>query len=508
MKLFNRTEKRSGASGLLSRFARSDSGSHPKRQEATIVEAGNLPFALAFGITWRPIVNRDAAFGDARKSGATYVNQRADKIGYAYISPKQPTVVKGTKLYAASRVAGRHIGGNSIIVMNMGEGHVWLARIEAGQPSSVDKVFRPSGHLELSKEVDALVAEGHEEDKVYRVHTNYDVADFPGSKALAWDELMASASDKEDEFIPMPADNKLSIPRPVLFALIGVSAVLLANQGWKYKVAQDKKRAAALNLAPADEPADVAWARAIKTWEQSRTAPSVTGLLAVRASVDSVPVIWNGWTMLGLNCKAGPLMATAPVNNSQPQESQASTQAQTTLQKVAWACSSEYERSRVGMASVEMAKRIPSQWKADFPGLNKMLITWTVQVDAQQLSLASLKPLEEFKLSAFSQLQALSPIFEQAPTLDFVSVEIPAPKKADGTTYAADASVPKVKQAPLVLKSPLRSIDSFLKDSFDVVWTEFSLTPASLSQMSAIKPTVKQSSIKATVIGAVYAKSN
>lgn len=467
-----------------------------QRSEIVLIDNEEGTVRLAFGLQWSPIVTSgglDTACAMARKKGATHMlyRARALQIGHGYINPKLNP--KSTaKIYPAAQVAARQHGGDSVFALKTGDNEYWLAVIRAGKPTSIDKFFSADSDATLLAEAEKIVADSAEDDTRFTVYTNIDRNSFTSPQRSSVEELLLAAANPEDILPTLPKLKGLQVPKPVAYAMGAVLVLLLANEGLNWKAKRDLARQQALKLSPVDEPAEIAWGRAISAWELTQAAPDRSGFMAARESVNSVPVLWNGWMLGALSCTAAALQQPTEANKSASRM---------------WTCSAEYNKSRVGATNAVMAKSVPKGWAVTFLPLTQMRATWKVDQAAKSIKLSEMLDMDTHLIQTAAALQELSPAIVNDLKIAFRPLEIKPPLKSDGTSYStADAPVTAFS-APITISGPIRTIDALSAAPVDVEWTNLKVVVAPVAKGKAQASTLKQSAITAEISGVLYAKN-
>jgi hypothetical protein len=467
-----------------------------QRNEIVLIDSEDGSVRLAFGLQWTPIVTSgglDSACAMARKKGSTHIlyKSRALQVGHGFLDQKA-NPKSTSKIYPAAQVAARQHGGDSLFAIKTGESEYWLAVVRNGKPTSIDKFFAAESDAAVLDEAEKILDEAVEDDTRFTVYTNIEVNRFKSPQRSSVEDLLLAASNPEDILGPLPRLKGLQVPKPIAYAIGAVCLLLLINEGFAWKAKEDRARQQALKLSVPDEPASVAWQRAIVAWELNQAAPERGSLLAVRESIDVVPALWNGWMLAGVACAASPLKQPSEPAKSQTRQ---------------WSCSAEYNKSRVGATNVKMASSAPAGWTLTFMPLTRLRATWSVEQPAKSIKIAELKPVESHLIQTAATLQDLSPAFASELTMVFKKVDIKPPLKSDGSPYSTAEAPATIQSAPILIAGPIRTIDAVSDTPLDIDWTSFKVTVDSIGKGKMQASSLKQSAITAEISGELYAKT-
>lgn len=463
---------------------KSKSGNGNGRAPLAIVVDDASQNAIAFGVTWRAIATRNVGMAEAvkaaRSAGATHLITSLQQFGFGAMPADAPA---GVTVYAAARVAARQHGGDAIYALKLFEGEYWFAVVRGGQPSAMDRIIFSDNDLEITGEVVREIASGVDDGTKYTVYTNLEDHEFSDrARSLEPADLLLSVHSVEDTLVPLPS-KRAQLPMPIVVAILVAIGIAFASKGWQMYQEKERQRLAALNVV-VDEPPEQAWARAMKTWADTRTEPDARGLTAVRVSLGSVPLTWGGWKLQGGGC-----IAQTGVSPSQG--------------GVQWNCSATYLRGPVGKVNRDMKDEVPAGWSVQYVGLDKINSSWSLRTPGKAFSFEALRPVEYHQVETASRLQKLQPSFGQIGDLAFAPVEIAPPRKADGTSYPVTDTTPQVRSAQFTLKAPLRSIDALIDAEIPAVWQQLAVT---FQTDEGSKAGLRSSALMADVKGLIYAK--
>ena len=443
---------------------------------------------LSFGLQWSSIVStggKTTAIKMARVRGASHILFRGQQVGFGYLDIKKNDKVG--QIFPAAMVVARQYGGDAIHAIKISDGEYWLAVIRNSQPTSVDQFIFADNDSILAEEVSKILKTAEDEGTKYAVFTNLATHNFGFTTQISAEELLLAVNQDSEFMELLPKTNSVNLPKPVLIAVLVGLVLALGQAGWKWKIKRDALRVAQLKKPVQDEPADVAWARAIKKWKKENPNPDPHGFIAVRESIGTVPATWNGWNLDFVQCKA------------------ASVEEDASGLSRSWKCIAEYNRTASGSFNRDMVSKNPPGWVIGFIPLNRMRASWSVNQSVSEFNFDSLKGLDYHYIETLSKLQKYTPIFSQEVSLSFSDLSIPAPKRISGADFEKDPGTPLMKKSILVLKGPLRSIDAVSNLDIPAVWDSISIT---VSKAKGDKISITQSAILAEVTGALYAKAN
>lgn len=439
--------------------------------------------ALAFGIQWRSIATaggRDEAVKLARQAGATHYLFRGQQLGLGVLpSGGSPNV----RIYPAASVAARHMVNNAICALRIAEGEYWIAALANGSPTSTD-VFMQGDDAEALERVRQITGQVYAGSQAApTVYTNIDGSGIEGAKPYSPEDMFQALVSGSEILQPLPKPG-MTLPKPVLI-VAAVLAVLVtaqqANQWWSKRQAQ---QLALLASSSEQDPAQ-AWAQEIAAWEAARPAADGYGLLQARDQLNRLPVRWEGWVMNSATCRAAPLNV---VNGDA---------------KRSWSCQAQYTRAPAGSVNRKMATVLPGDWAVSFTPLNGMNVHWSFIQPARPVKLAELPKADFFRVEVASRLQELLPALAGDLTYTFVPVEIPAPKRKDGTAHPTPPEAQGIAAATVVVKAPMRSIDALIKADVSANWQEITINFDNQEPKGALKA----SSLMAEAKGEMYAKN-
>jgi hypothetical protein len=452
----------------------------PKRAGAprleVLYESDSSSRGLAIGLQWKRIATsggRLDATKMAREAGATHYIFSSQQLGMGVLPTGTDT---DARLFPAALVAARQLHGASIVALKIAETDYWLAETHNGAPTSTDLLLTDVDDAVVLERVRQLIDKSGSVGQI-TVHTNITDHGLQGAKSYDLAELFNAVLGDGDKLQVLPAPG-FSIPKPVMGVAATAILLLLGQQGYKEYENWNRARMAALNQIAEVDP-DQAWVEAIEAWERGITAPTGTGLLAARESLDQVALDWEGWQLQLAQCTAG-----VPLANVRT-----------------WSCHAKYKREPAGVVNREMERKLPPGRTITWEPLGGMLVSWSVRVPAQTIKQAALPKPDFFNVEAASRLQILQPALGGEILFAFAPVVIPAPKKKDGTALPMNPHAAGLLASSLAIKAPLRSIDALIAADIPADWKQLSIT-----YKPGLQARIDASAVMAEAKGDLYAK--
>lgn len=461
--------------------ARGGNGAGSKKVLELLVHAGGKK-ALACGVTWRTIATsggRADAIKLARSAGATHYIFRGQQLGMGTM----PAGTEATmRVFPAALVAARTLVGTAVSALRVGDDEYWVAVTKDGATTSSDFFLSAADDAAALDKVRELQEQFGGAESV-QVYTNIEQHGIDGARSLAAEDLLDYSLAESEALQPLPRAG-LSIPKPLAYVMLVVLASVLGQKGWEMYDSQRRARLAAMNQVAEVDPVQ-AWTQAITSWESTNAGPAVDSLTAARLSLSQVPLEWDGYVMNQADCSAGAINVGAqPASRS-------------------WACRAQYTRTRSASLNRDMARRkLPDGWTVTFTPLNGMQLTWSVQQPAQPVSVAQLPKPSHYAVEMASRMQRVLPALSGDVPLQFAAVEIPAPKKSDGTVMPPDPRAEGLSMATLAVKAPLRSIDALIAAEIYADWHQITL----VYDAQGLKGGINNSALMAEANGKMYAK--
>lgn len=467
---------------FLKRGASKPGAGSSKRPPLELLVHANGRKALACGVQWRTVATsggRDDAVKLARAVGATHYVFRGQQVGMGSMpNGTDPSLM----VFPTAVVAGRQHVGTAISAVKVTDTEYWIAATKDGSPTSADFFLTDVDEAEALWRVRELQEQLGGPSSVL-VYTNIEHHGIDGAKSLSPEDMLDYPLGESDVMQPLPRAG-MSVPKPVLGFVALAVVLLLGQKGWDMYEQQNRVRLAAMNQAAEVDPAQ-AWAQAIAAWEAGTAAPAPNSLVPVRMALNQLPLEWDGWRMGQASCNAGPVNpAAAPPARL-------------------WSCKAVYTRNKTGNFNRDMARRLPAGWAVHFTPLTGMELTWSVHQPATTIKVGSLRRGEFFDVEMASRMQRLLPALAADVPFAFVPVEIPAPRKADGTSLPPEPQAQGIRQATLSVKAPLRSIDALISAHIEADWTNLSV----VYDAQEPKGGIKSSALMAEARGSMYARN-
>lgn len=492
----------------MSIFKSKSSTTLPKRKpmELELRMGPDERFVLAFGMQWSPIVTANGeqvALSMARKRRATHYMYAQQHVGVGQI-PAKLVPDKLTPIYSAANIVAHQFGGNAIHVIKVTDNEYWICQIRNSHPSGVDRFIYADSDAPVLEEAERIYQAAETEGLTLDVYTNIEYHRF--SKARTnniHDMCLACAANPQDPVVAVSrADVK--VPKPVLVILAAALLVFGGQRLWQYQKVREAASKAAPQMVP-DEPAEVAWDRAVKTWRKTLVHPDKDSYKTVRQAMDKIPVQFHGWWLTTATCAADKVKDTE------------------TEKDRAWSCSASYLRSPTGKLAKDISTLTPAGWSVSFTPLNVMTGSWQVRVPVKPIDFATLDKVDKTLITSISNLQRIQSTVEGEPTLAFTAMVIPPPLKRNGTPYTErpDLGIEAFSSA-IVINAPLRTMDTLVAQDIPVEWTAIRIElvkdgavekPSDQaivvpgSELNRGVPPSNKSALRANITGVIYANN-
>lgn len=439
---------------------------------------GSGEILTAFGLRWKQLVKvggREESQQMAYRAKATHYVLRTHLMGYG-ILPKDVEL----PIFPAALLAAKMAVGTAIFAVEIANGHYWIAVVRNNQPTEVDEVVRGLSEAEVMTKVRGLM-------DVYggssiAVFTGIQNTGLPGQRSFSMHEIFDVARSDQERLLKLPPKGG-RIPKPILYATLFSFVVLGAQKGYSEYVAHQARLAKEASKA-AEESPEVAWSQVVQRFTTTTPVPDPAVFVQVRKSFEDQPVLWFGWGLHTIKCQANP-MANETRN---------------------WTCQSTYERTRVGETSEQMKERVKQRYPTAataFPSISTMVMTRVVEQRAKSLLFKDMVDPDALDLPTLSKLQGFLPVLAGAPVFKVVPFELKAPLRKDGKPHPKPAYIPPLYVGNLVLKGPVRSVDTVAQKLPDMQWDTLNLTFAVRTDQS--QKGVNTSAATAELIGKVYA---
>lgn len=465
------------AGATTSRKTGTVGGTAPKIE---VVHDEHTDTQWAFGLRWRSMVGAvglAAAQEIVTKAKGSHFIVRHTSVGYCTL----PKEVSGS-VYCAAAVAARKHLGTAIFCLNLQPQQYWFAVAQNGSPSGVDEVIGGMGEREAAEHVRAIIAQYKGE--AVTVLTDIPPGVVDGQLQFALHDLIDLFRDDSDSLTAI-AKQAISIPKPFMYAGFAGMLLIAGVQGWSYWDEYQKAQALQAVRSQEESPEE-AWGAAFKKFLAAHTKASPEALDAVRASLGNVPVYWHGWVLTGARCKAGDFNAA---RKQRP-----------------WTCQATYERARVADTTEQFKSLVEKSGLAQsvtFTSISTAQLGWSIQQPAEPMAINNLQEQDKLNVGVASILQEYLPALAAKPDFKMASLELEAPKRPDGKAHPKPPSIPTVYRGELVLKGPLRSIDTLTGQLPMVEWEAVGLV---YSKGSPTETALGSSLLMAEVTGKAYGK--
>jgi hypothetical protein len=430
-------------------------------QQVTLLP-GTAGQTFVLGLKWKRIVtgssNPAEGMDVARKtaaegkSGHMLVDRDATgkvrSVGHGSLGKKAPAKVLSLAVAFARQF--KQID-KAMIALRLpgtdeGEALVWVCGVSDGVVyQNTDVVVRSSAVMEQISRMTGRFESG-------TVEFYGDFLDE--SHPMSQSDLMGWALSNEEECRLQKVGVNFSVPRPVRIGVGGLLAILVVQHGfdWFHSYREAKLRAAEAALRTADMTPQEVWAKSVSTWLSTSDVAPPTTLEDLFQTVGQISFDVVHWKLQGLEC---------------------------TRSGARWNCKATYNRDEVARAdSMSFLAALPRGWDVTWTGLNAADVKFSVACRSAKFDLKHAPKVDEIYLPLLSKLQRYSKAFtkrEGSVLGSFGAVEIPMPKRSDGTAYVVDPKLlkPTIMVAPVSLSGPLRSM--FLLMDQPISWNSVAL---------------------------------
>jgi len=423
-----------------------------------LLASANGQRMLALGLRWRAVITSDSKKRDllrqASRDKATHVVLAPFLMGQGRMGKGKIDSPKGTDLaiYAAGLIAASTAQQDAVFALTLPDGRIWVCQTGGGRPIGQEELM-PSA-------VDASVRVASLRSLNEQLQAWTDIEAVPSRRPYSFEDLMLPPPSPAARVEVVGKDSLLRRLPPSVRMVLGLGLVALvateAQQWW-----QDTKRLQEQRTAQALEAAKVEQSRAL--W-QSQVSAYLAGqslqvdLSALRASLDRVPVIWQGWRLQSAKCTSA-----APAQAAKK-----------------WACTALYTTPDVKLGQAFDANKrlvVPAGFEADFIPTKEVHLRWVVQTPVIALSAQSLPDKQEHLIGTASLLQMNMAGLANPPELRFAPVDLVQPRHADGAPVLMPADLRLPVKAIITFKGPAAIADA-LTAGLKADWQSLSLTPA------------------------------
>lgn len=410
---------------------------------------------LALGFRWRAVITSDSKKPDlmreASKLRASHVVLAPFLMGLGRLA--QPVAPgEAASVFSAAMLAAATVQQDAVFALSLPDGRIWVCQTNAGRPSGQEELLASS--VEASRRVAELRAlQDH-----LQIWT--DIEDIADRRPYSFEDLMLPPPSPAARVEVVSKDSLLRRLPPSVRMALGLGLVALvateAQQWW-----QDTKRLQEQRTAQALEAAKVEQSRAL--W-QSQVSAYLAGqslqvdLSALRASLDRVPVIWQGWRLQSAKCTSAALAQAAKK----------------------WSCTALYTTPDVKLGQAFDANKqltVPTGFEADFIPTKEVHLRWVVQTPVIALSAQSLPDKQEHLIGTASLLQMNMAGLANPPELKFAPVDLVQPRHADGAPVLMPTDLRLPVKASITFKAPAAIADA-LTAGLKADWQSLILTPA------------------------------
>lgn len=428
--------KRSASSGS----AKAGKGARGSGNSQLLADPAGSSAVLVFGAGWRTMVSSKSTKAAAKQLIKSYrpshfvIHQHL--VGYALLQGKLPDKFAG-ELYSAALLASKLHTGPTLYLMTLGEGQYWMALTRNGLPTATDEVFREESSAKAVLRARNFLAQFEGEFIV--VYTDIETSAFEATRPFSLVDLFEVPRAKEDLFEAYK--QSASLPKPVMYGMIALCGVILAQKGWDYYKRTYTVRDQGI-VTVQDDPPEVAWGRAIQEFERTLVKPAaLADYTMLRGELLELPVLLKGWSLYGMRCERSDIHETA---------------------KRKWACNATYKRGGFGLTSKDLqqeAKSILVDKQLTFPDLETAVVSWSKVSGLEKIKLADLPLVSDIQMDVMAHLQRAESGMSDRPSLAFIPLELTPPRRQDGTVYAPIDTVPALSQSTLTLRGSLHTMD-------------------------------------------------
>jgi len=438
--------------------------------------------SLVMGLKWMAIVvdqrrNPDAALSIARKARASFYApgvkgvvgfgvpdaQAKERLSRFSRSAKDSAGQRRTAPVCAALLAASQ-AQNAVFALPLPtqdpNGLVWLLHVQAGRPVGSERIVTTDVALDLiEQEFTPILMDstGQASAQLWselplplqlrqvvkaKPYSIRDLAQLPVQPSM---HLLPASYRAElaATVRRMPALVKFSAVAGAL-GFVGYSAYhqLIVVPGQKAELAsRQRERLDQLDMAQQQ-------LRARRNALMASLAPDVT-LQPLRARLDELPLIVEGWALRTVNCNASLGASTGSAADPVAK---------------AWDCAAEYEvanRERFAPYS-RLVAMLPAWAQLRTAPPMKFSLAFQVQTPAAPVSLDTLPTVAEMDLGYVSQLQQHLKFLKDAVEIKFSGLTLEIPRGPDGAVIPLPPNFALPLRSPLVFTSPIAQLDAML----------------------------------------------
>jgi len=414
-----------------------------------------LSFHLAFGLDWLPLISSRAASAArriARQRSASHIVLDGEvPASFGYGLARTTGLRRGAVIHSAAQNMARLYPTGSIgaIISLDAQSHWLVALHEGAVMAGTDSVYRSHSYA-----LDALQALQRAHPRLAILQTE---AELP---SLA---LIAGASDTGTAL-----KSTGHLRRRWVAGLLLLLVSCLAIYAWA-GVARVPQSQTSL-LGP-DEIRS-RWNQALSSAEQGFPVHGVAATHQLLQHIHAVPAVVAGWAMTRVVCRA---------------------------QGRSWQCNADYDRRHRKADNQGLLSAVPTDWRLDFPTLNKANAAWGFDTDPlspQQRRIDSAAGNRRHLQSAW---QGIAPAFNRMLLGPARPVQLAVPHDAQGKPLPRPAGMRSYDRRTVEFDGPLRSFSLLLPHLGAVGWHSITLSFAEHAQASLLT-----SRFRATLHGDLY----
>lgn len=408
--------------------------------------------SFALGLRWRAVVTSRSKSHDlmqeAAKEQASHVAMAPFLMGTGNLL--SPPKDKSVSFFAAAMVAAQNTQqSDALFALKLPDGRVWLARISDAHPSGQEEIL---SELEAAQRIHSLRLI----DVGLQVWT--DIEGIAKASPYSFNDLMvlpppATARMHQvhvQSFLHRMPTSARWIGGLVIVGLLGMQGMDWWQNTQRIEIQQ---RLASQQTARVDEIRQ-AWQGQIAANLATRAAQ--VDLAPLRASIDKLPVILQGWRLQTAKCASD-------------YKAQAKT----------WHCTAVYNTPDIqlgGKFDPNKQLAAPSGFEIDYLPTKEIHLRWSIQTPATALTQSNLPDRASHLIGTASLLQMNLQGLHAAPEIKFSPIKLLQPQLADGTTAPMPSDLQLPQQAQINLKAPLSTADAVVP-RISADWTALTLTP-------------------------------
>lgn len=416
--------------------------------------------ALVYGLDWHVVlgdrVRAEAVRLAARQGASRFVLSGEVMATVGLLAADTARTVPAACLAAAQLIAQHCPSGSVAVVLPLSSGLFWMAGAHDGAviPRS-DRLFASDAAAQQA--VDALRA-------AYPALRQICADTLPPWPELAQDNAAGA------RLVRLPLWRRRR--RGSAYGVgLGVACLLAAALLDGVGAQPSAQRSALAELA-----ARTAWQDSLRRSAARHWVHGIAGTQGLRDALHALPVDLDGWHLSRAQCHA--------------RESR-------------WDCRADYERRTMAASNAGFTRRAHPDWQIRFIPLEQAQVRWQTPAAGEHAGQARLGDARTSEHALFSALQAIRPALAAARFDAPGVLPVDAPLDDAGRAIPRPPGLPELRQRPVRLRAPLRSLDLVLPYCRGFGWTTavLSLAPASGTGL-------RESRFILTLEGAVYEKEH